>query len=98
LLGIASPSKVFAQIGEYTAEGFIHGVDSMRPRAQASLGSMVHVPRAVAEIPAAESSIDRPIYADGVGLLGWLRGESELIFATNLSASQQTLNAGRQVR
>src|SRR5690606_10783496 len=30
LLHIASPSKVFAQIGAFTAEGFIQGVESLR--------------------------------------------------------------------
>lgn len=29
LLGIHSPSRVFAQIGEYTGEGFVNGINSM---------------------------------------------------------------------
>lgn len=45
MLGIASPSKVLEQYGIYTGEGFIRGVDRMRPAAQASMGAMVQVPR-----------------------------------------------------
>jgi hypothetical protein len=41
LLGIHSPSKVFADIGGYTAEGFAQGVDEGAPEAQTSLASMV---------------------------------------------------------
>jgi hypothetical protein len=41
LLGIASPSKVFAEIGGYTGEGFAAGVDDSAPQAQASMADMV---------------------------------------------------------
>jgi hypothetical protein len=44
LLGIASPSKVFAAIGEYTGEGFAQGVDESGPVAQSALASMVDAP------------------------------------------------------
>lgn len=40
-LGIASPSKVFAEIGGYTGEGFAMGVDESAPEAQAAMTSMV---------------------------------------------------------
>lgn len=40
LLGIHSPSKVFAEIGGYTAEGFAEGVDEGAPQAQTSLERM----------------------------------------------------------
>jgi len=40
-LGIASPSKVFAEIGGYTAEGFTRGVDDGAGDAQAAMGDMV---------------------------------------------------------
>jgi phage-related protein len=43
-LGIASPSKVFAEIGGYTGEGFAMGVDESAPEAQASMTSMVEPP------------------------------------------------------
>jgi len=41
LLGIASPSKVFAEIGGYTGEGFAGGVDDSAPEAQAAMSNMV---------------------------------------------------------
>lgn len=41
LLGIASPSKVFAEIGGYTAEGFAGGVDSGAGEAQGSMAALV---------------------------------------------------------
>jgi hypothetical protein len=41
LLGIHSPSRVFAEIGGYTAEGFAQGIDEGAPEAQTSLASMV---------------------------------------------------------
>lgn len=44
LLGIASPSKVFAQIGEHTAAGFEGGVDAGASDAQTALESMVEPP------------------------------------------------------
>ncbi len=41
LLGIASPSKVFAEIGGYTGEGFAGGVEDSAPEAQAAMTNMV---------------------------------------------------------
>lgn len=41
LLHINSPSKVFAEIGAYTAEGFTEGVDSGASDAQAAMTDMV---------------------------------------------------------
>jgi hypothetical protein len=41
LLGIASPSKVFAEIGGFTGEGFAGGVDDSAPDAQAAMTRMV---------------------------------------------------------
>lgn len=46
LLGISSPSKVFAEIGSYTAEGMSAGVDQGAPNVQGSLESMVAPPAA----------------------------------------------------
>ncbi len=43
-LGIASPSKVFAGIGEFTSEGFAEGVDNTAPDAQSALTDMVSPP------------------------------------------------------
>jgi hypothetical protein len=41
LLGIASPSKVFAQIGEWTGEGYAQGVDEAAPEAQRAVADLV---------------------------------------------------------
>lgn len=45
-LGIASPSKVFAKLGAFTAEGFAGGVDDGAGDAQAAVQSMVAPPAA----------------------------------------------------
>jgi len=44
-LGISSPSKVFAQIGEFTTEGFAGGVEDSAPMAGAAVSAMVEPPR-----------------------------------------------------
>lgn len=44
LLGIASPSKVFAAIGENTALGFAAGVDRAAPDAQSAVTELVSAP------------------------------------------------------
>lgn len=44
LLGIASPSTVFAAIGEDTGQGFVDGTDAMAADAQASMAAMVEPP------------------------------------------------------
>lgn len=48
LLGIASPSKVFAEIGANTAEGMAGGVEASTSAVQGSLESMVSPPEAQA--------------------------------------------------
>jgi len=56
LLGIASPSKVFAGIGENTGEGFAGGVEDTEDQAQDAMASLVEPPEAVApEAPSAAS-------------------------------------------
>jgi hypothetical protein len=44
LLGIASPSKVFASFGENTGEGFVQGVEDTTGDAQSALGDLVAPP------------------------------------------------------
>lgn len=44
LLGIASPSTVFAAMGVNTGEGFVEGVDAMAGDAQAAMAGMVEPP------------------------------------------------------
>jgi phage-related protein len=61
-LGIASPSKVFADIGVNTAEGFAGGVDTAAPAADAAVRDMLEPPVS-APVPAlvtAASSAQAP--------------------------------------
>lgn len=43
-LGMHSPSRVFAELGVHTAEGFAVGVESSAPRVESSVREMVTVP------------------------------------------------------
>jgi len=61
-LGIASPSKVFAEIGGYTAEGFAAGVDAEAPAARQAVDELTSAPatpiafRSASPAPGAPSS------------------------------------------
>lgn len=57
LLGIASPSKVFAEIGGYTGEGFSQGVDDSAPDAQAAMSDMVDPGPAAAKAGGAGAAV-----------------------------------------
>lgn len=46
LLGISSPSKEFAKIGEWSGEGFVNGLESMSRTAAKSAAKMVQLPDA----------------------------------------------------
>lgn len=94
LLGIASPSKVFAELGAYTAEGFIKGVDSLRVGAQSSLAAMVQVPRVRPELDTGSGAPregDRPIIMDG-SIVGVLRevanGEARIVLNEGIVSSR----------
>lgn len=45
-LGIHSPSRVFAQIGEFTGQGFIDGITGMSGKANRAVESLIDVPTA----------------------------------------------------
>lgn len=49
-LGIASPSKVFAGLGEFTGEGFVEGVDDSAGDAHEALTRMVEPPESSARV------------------------------------------------
>lgn len=66
-LGIASPSKVFAEIGSQTAEGMAVGVDSGAGAVQGSLSSLVEAPSAQ---PGALESLVTPQAAASVPASG----------------------------
>ena len=55
-LGIASPSRVFAQLGEHTAAGFAEGVDAGAGDVAGSVASMVGTPSAEASKPGARGA------------------------------------------
>jgi hypothetical protein len=63
LLGIASPSKLFAEIGGFTAEGFAVGVEDETPAAQAAMTEMVEPPAAATEsaLSGMTSPVDRAV-------------------------------------
>lgn len=56
VLGIASPSKVFAEMGEQTAQGYSDGVESGTPQAQGSMTSLVSPSAAESASTSASSS------------------------------------------
>jgi hypothetical protein len=60
LLGIASPSKVFAELGEHTGAGFERGVDASAPDAQDALARM-------ASPLAAQDAVAKPGAAPSAG-------------------------------
>ena len=67
VLGISSPSKVFANIGENVVQGYIKGIDSMSSQLQNTVGDMalnstVAFDGAVAPSSAPVSSSTNPIY------------------------------------
>jgi hypothetical protein len=50
LLGIASPSKVFGDIGDMTGAGFVEGVEAQNDNAQAAMSDMVEPPDSPLEV------------------------------------------------
>jgi hypothetical protein len=67
-LGIASPSRVFAGLGEFTSEGFAQGVDAEAPAAQAAMTNMVAPPAALGAMsPAAPAAASAPNAAPAPG-------------------------------
>lgn len=60
-LGIASPSKVFAEIGGFTGDGLVHGVEGATPDVQDAFAAMVTPP----DVPA--SALDAQDTPWGVG-------------------------------
>lgn len=66
-LGIASPSKVFADIGGFTAEGFAQGVDDGTANAQAAMTAMVEAPAPGEIAPAGYSALSGGYAGDSAG-------------------------------
>jgi hypothetical protein len=89
---IASPSRVTREQGQFTGQGFALGLLDQQ-RAVSDAASRVASAATLGVTPSASSgstagrgsASDRPIYADGIGLIGWVRqqanGEARLVFA-----------------
>lgn len=80
LLGIHSPSKVFADIGGYTGEGFAMGVDDSADAAQDAMADMVAPPEpgsitAAAVKASAPSAAAAGADASGAGAAGGAAGK-----------------------
>lgn len=66
-LGIASPSRVFAGIGEFTAEGFAEGVEGSSGEAQGALEDMVAPPAALSNVQGSAGGAPAPAAASADG-------------------------------
>lgn len=70
LLGIASPSKVFAEIGENTGEGMSMGVEDTAPAVQSALETMVEPPSVAATSAGAGAAGSAASAGGGIDLSG----------------------------
>lgn len=64
-LGIASPSKVFAGIGDFTAQGFAEGVEDGAGEAQGALTDMVAPPAALSNVQGSAGGAPAPAGESG---------------------------------
>lgn len=83
MLGIASPSKVFREIGEYAMQGYIEGVDFMRP----------DVARATGRAMAAATSVGGSQLAAGAAVGATGNVYYVTIDGTLVSIKQRVVNA-----
>lgn len=81
-LGIRSPSRVFRdEVGAMLPAGVVKGVESGQGAVDSAVASMVRTPTpglsarvfGAGVAASAPASTARPIYADGIGLVGYLR-------------------------
>lgn len=79
-LGLASPSKLFRQYGEWTVEGYVQGIDRKAPTvtpavasiAQNAITGIASSSTPLSAAPAASALPDMPI-VDGSQVIGYLR-------------------------
>lgn len=100
-LQIRSPSRVFAGLGRFTAQGFAQGVEQGTPDVEARVASMVEVPRAALPAGGGKSgtnNISVTINVEGAGKAASDIAESvraELVtFFEQLALEQGLLGAG----
>lgn len=99
-LGIASPSKVMQQVGLWTGEGLVQGIDRMQRRAGRAMADLVEVPDAP-KLPLAvggvrrtgsTSRVDLHVHIDGAQVVDELRLAREL---KRLIAQHDALSGAR---
>jgi hypothetical protein len=66
-LQIRSPSRVMAELGAYTAEGFQRGLEAETPRVQMSMGSLVAAPAAARGGGARGGPVSITVHVDASG-------------------------------
>src|SRR5690606_30853652 len=65
LLGIASPSKVFMGLGEFTGEGFAAGVEAENDNAQGAIEKLVEPPSLASLAAESSGSVGEPSVGGG---------------------------------
>jgi len=74
-LGIASPSKVFAELGGYTGEGYVEGVEGETPAAQRAMSDLTAPP----DLRAARGASAQPSTPAGDGAEGARSGAQTVV-------------------
>lgn len=116
-LGIHSPSAEFEWVGSMIGAGLAGGIGASASQVQGALDDLVpdtsidvvtgspsrlQQSLSAATVNAQTTPSERPIYADGIGLIGWVRelanGEAQLVWAMSESSSNLGSQMGRQRR
>jgi hypothetical protein len=74
MLGIASPSKVFEGIGDYTTEGYTNALDDGTQDVQSSMSEMLAVPPANDVVPDAAEQLKQAQLAGDTDAISRLQG------------------------
>jgi hypothetical protein len=85
-LGIASPSKVFAEIGRHTIEGYEQGVEEAAPSAKAATEAAI-APPAAATAPGAGSRGATIVFQPGAIQINGVTGADDPSFEAKLVAA-----------
>lgn len=97
LLGISSPSKAFAEVGEWSGEGFVEGLEAMR-RAAATASEKMVAPPAPASIPVpASAHLEGPVTASpAAGTASEFSGMSREEMMQAMQAMQFVFQVGQR--
>lgn len=77
LLKIESPSKVFAEIGGFTSEGFAEGIDAKAPMAEKAMRTLVETPAVVVPMPEVREPAPAPQGAPSLSVVINVEGGGE---------------------